>query len=470
MRLLGCLLGGMGLYSFGMKGYSRKDTIAAIATAPGEGGIAVIRISGVKSVEIVQKIYSGQLSQYKSHTVHLGKIYETTKELIDEVVVIYMKGPRSFTGEDVVEIHCHGSNLIARKILQRLVEEGARLAEPGEFSFRAFQNGKMDLLQAEAVQSAISAKNELALKAAEMQLQGQLSGKIRYLQKQITDVTAIIEAWVDYPEEGLEFATEDEIKDELEKVASALKSLANSFHDGKLISSGLSLCLLGSPNVGKSSLMNALIGKERAIVTDVPGTTRDLLSEEIRLGELHFTLTDTAGIRQTEEIVEIEGIKRSHAAAKEADLILLVLDVTRGLTTQDEELLRKINGSKTIIVWNKIDQDQTPPFIDAPNIVHTSAKELMGIEELKKTIHEVIWHGKAPDKTGIVITKERHFHSIKQALSLIEKALLDLRLSTSPEFIAYDLRMSLHALSQIIGTNVTEDILSSIFKNFCVGK
>ncbi len=453
-----------------MKQYSISDTIAAIATPPGEGGIAIIRLSGPKSITIAAKIFSGPVLHYKSHTVHLGHVLDGKGDLIDEALLIVMKGPRSFTGEDIVEIHCHGGNLIARKILNRLIDEEARLAQPGEFSYRAFQNGKMDLVQAEAVQTVIAAKNDLALKAAEVQLAGMLSGQIRFLQKQITDIAAIIEAWVDYPEEGLEFATEDEIKDELQRIIYTLKSLAGSFHDGKLFNSGLSLCLVGSPNVGKSSLMNALVGKERAIVTNIPGTTRDLLSEDIRLGHLHVTLTDTAGIRETEEIVEIEGIKRSKQAAKEADLILLVLDVTRGITKEDEELLGTLPLEKTIIIWNKIDETNTPPFIDAPHIVHTSAKELIGIEELKRAIHDVIWRGRMPDKTGIVITKERHFRAIKQALTLVEKALLDLRLSTSPEFIAYDLRMSLHSLSQIIGTNVTEDILSSIFANFCVGK
>lgn len=453
-----------------MRDYSREDTIAAIATPPGEGGIAVIRLSGPRAILIASQICSGPVLEYKSHTVHLTYVLDAKKEIIDEVLAIVMQGPRSFTGEDVVEIHCHGGNLIARKILNRLVDQEARLAAPGEFSYRAFQNGKMDLVQAEAIQTAISAKNDLALKAAEMQLAGKLSNQIRFLQKQITDIAAIIEAWVDYPEEGLEFATEDELKDELEAIAHTLKSLTLSFHDGKLFNSGLSLCLIGSPNVGKSSLMNALIGRDRAIVTDIPGTTRDLLSEDIRLGSLHFTLTDTAGIRETTEVVEIEGIKRSKIAAKEADLILLVLDASRSITKEDEALLTTLPLEKTIIIWNKIDQNETPPFLDVPHIVHTSAKDLLGIEELKQTIHEVIWKGRMPDKSAVVITKERHYQAVKKALTLVEKALFDLRLATSPEFIAYDLRSSLYSLSQIIGTNVTEDILSSIFANFCVGK
>jgi tRNA modification GTPase len=453
-----------------MRHYSKLDTIAAIATPPGEGGIAVIRLSGPKAILIASKVCSGNVLDYKSHTVHLSHVLDAKKEIIDEALIIVMNGPRSFTGEDVVEIHCHGGNLIARKILSRLIDEEARLAAAGEFSYRAFKNGKMDLVQAESIQTLISAKNDLALKAAEMQLAGNLSAKIRVLQKKITDIAAIIEAWVDYPEEGLEFATEDELKDELEGIAHTLKTLSLSFHDGKLFNSGLSLCLIGSPNVGKSSLMNALIGRDRAIVTDIPGTTRDLLSEEIRLGSLHFTLTDTAGIRKTEEVVEIEGIKRSKKAAKEADLILLVLDANRGINEEDQALLKTLPLEKTVIIWNKIDQNPSPPFLDAPHIVHTSAKDLVGIEELKQTIHEVIWQGRMPDKSAIVLTKERHYQAVKKALTLVEKALFDLRLATSPEFIAYDLRSSLYSLSQIIGTNVTEDILSSIFANFCVGK
>ena len=297
--------------------YVPGDTIAAIATPPGEGGVAVIRISGNEALNVAEKVFSGPVRSYKTHTAHFGKILDSEGNSVDEVLALIMLGPRSYTGEDTVEIHCHGGSLITRNVLDTILKAGARAAQPGEFTFKAFINGKLDLAQAEAVQTLISAKNALAVKMAEQQLQGKVSKHIASFQMKLVDIAAILEAWVDFPEEDLEFATMDEVIATLTEIKQHMEQLAVTFHDGKIVSSGIALCLSGPPNVGKSSLMNALLGKERAIVTDIPGTTRDLLEEEMKLGNLHFRLIDTAGIRETQEIVRERRdsqVKRCNAA------------------------------------------------------------------------------------------------------------------------------------------------------------
>jgi tRNA modification GTPase len=266
-----------------------------------------------------------------------------------------MRAPNSYTGEETIEIHCHGGTLVTQKVLETVLQAGARGAEPGEFTFKAFINGKIDLAQAEAVQELIAAKNELALNAAEKQLQGNLSKKIAAFQNQCIEIAAILEAWVDFPEEDLAFAPMEHVIGQLQEIRNQMQRLNETFHEGKILSTGLNLCLLGPPNVGKSSLMNALLGKERAIVTDVPGTTRDLLEEEMRLGKLHVRLIDTAGIRETEEIVEKEGVRRSKRAMGEADLILCVLDISKPLNEEALTLLSLLPQEKTILIWNKID-------------------------------------------------------------------------------------------------------------------
>ncbi len=321
------------------RAYQPGETIAAIATPPGEGGVAVVRISGNDALSVAEKIFSGPVRAYKSHTAHFGKILGENGEVIDEGLALVMLAPRCYTGEDTVEIHCHGGSLVTRRVLDAILKAGARAAQPGEFTFKAFINGKLDLAQAEAVQQLIGAKNDLALEMAEQQLQGKVSRQVLSFQKDLVDMAAILEAWVDFPEEDLEFATMEEVVIALSAVLRRMQHLASTFEDGKVASLGISLCLAGPPNVGKSSLMNALLGKERAIVTDIPGTTRDLLEEELKLGGLHFRLIDTAGIRDTDEVIEREGIRRSKDAMQKADLILLVLDASRPLCSQSLTLL-----------------------------------------------------------------------------------------------------------------------------------
>lgn len=451
--------------------YQPEETIAAIATPAGEGPVAVIRISGKNTIPITQKIFSGPVKTYKSHTVHLGKILGADKELIDEVLLVVMLAPRTYTGEDTIEIQCHGGSLVTKQVLETVLKAGARAALPGEFTLRAFMNGKLDLAQAEAVQALISAKSQISLKAAEQQLQGALSKQIAGFQRQLFDIAAILEAWVDFPEEGLEFASLDEVIASLENTLNGMIELSETFHYGKMIHEGISLCLAGAPNVGKSSLMNLLLGKQRAIVTDIPGTTRDTLEEELRLGGLHFRLTDTAGIRETDEIIEQEGIRRSRQAMEEADLILLVMDASRELKEEERTLLEGAPHEKTILIWNKIDLPHSIPAIAAfDHHVPLSAKSQIGLKELLHTIEKILWKGHAPSKEEVVITNLRHKEALLNAIASCQKLIEGLKRGISPEFLSSDMRQILQELGQIIGTDIGEDILSAIFSKFCVGK
>jgi tRNA modification GTPase len=453
-----------------LRQYRKNATIAAIATAAGEGAISIIRISGPDSVAIAEKIYTGPIRQYLTHTAHVGQIVDAQKKTLDHVMLIVFRAPRSYTGEETIEIHCHGGSLITRKVLERILEAGAEAALPGEFTFQAFQNGKLDLTQAEAVQLLIASKNALAMESATAQLEGALSKRVRQFQEELTDTAAILEAWVDFPEEGLEFASLSEIIGTLEETTQRMRDLLATFHEGKTLHQGLSLCLLGSPNVGKSSLMNALLGKDRAIVTPIPGTTRDLLEEELRLGRLHFRLIDTAGIRDTEDQIEQEGIRRSKDAMEKADLILLLLDASRPLSPNDQNLLLKAPQSKTILIWNKIDLG--PPCHEVPwdSSVQLSATTGLGLDALKSAIDRLIWKKGPPSKEEVVIASLRHYQALSQSLQCCEAVIQGLRQNHSPEFIAFDMRSALSYLGSIIGTNVSEDILSSIFSQFCLGK
>lgn len=447
-----------------------RDTIAAIATAPGEAAISVIRISGNEAFEIAQKIFSGNISSYKTHTAHFGKILDSEKKAIDAVLLLIFRGPKSYTGENTVEISCHGGTLVTKKVLERVFEAGARPAQAGEFSLRAYLNGKIDLAQAEAVQSLIHAKNELALSSAEKQLDGSLSQKIEEFQTKLTDLSAILEAWVDFPEEGLEFTSMEETLQLLEGICKEMDQLSKTFDHGKIVSTGISLCLLGSPNVGKSSLMNALLRKERAIVTNIAGTTRDVIEEDLKLGKLNFRLIDTAGIRKTDEVIEKEGIRRSEKLMTEADLILLLLDASNPLTDEDLALLKKAPQEKTIVVWNKVDLPLAENKITHERVVNISAKKSMGLDSLQKAIEDLIFKENAPSQEEVIITEMRHHVALKNAISLCQNVIQGLQEGISAEFVCSDLRAALNELATIIGRNVSEDVLSAIFKKFCLGK
>lgn len=452
--------------------YVPGETIAAIATPPGEGGVAIVRISGNEAFEVAAKIFSGPIHTYKSHTAHYGQIHDSQGAHVDDVLVLVMRGRRSYTGEDTVEVHCHGGSLITRHVLEVILSAGARAARPGEFTFKAFMNGKIDLAQAEAVQSLICAKNDYALNAAEGQLKGTLSTLILGFQERLTLIAAILEAWVDFPEEGLEFTSMEEICLNLKVILDEMQVLAHTFHDGKILHDGLSLCLIGRPNVGKSSLMNALLDKDRAIVSHIPGTTRDILEDQMRLNGLNLKLSDTAGIRQTDELIEQEGIRRSKDAMSQADLILLILDATKGFTEEDRLLIKEVADAKTIVVWNKIDlpHDVLPPMDPFTHVVHLSAKQKTGLDQLRKLIDEVIWENGPPSKEEVMITNVRHLEALEKAIQAGEQVLEGLKNEVSPEFLSMDMRACLSELGKIIGTNISEDILSAIFSTFCIGK
>jgi len=453
------------------RAYIPGETIAAIATAPGEGGVAIIRISGKEALDVAQKVFSGPIHTYKSHTAHYGRIVDSHGETIDEVLSLVMLEPRSYTGENTVEIHCHGGSLVSRHVLNAVLQAGARAAQPGEFTFRAYSNAKLDLAQAEAVQQLICAKNDLALQMAEQQLQGKLSNQILSFQKRLVSIAAILEAWVDFPEEDLVFATVEELVGTLSEIHREMQQLAATFHDGKIANSGITLCLAGAPNVGKSSLMNALLGKERAIVTDIPGTTRDLLEEEMKLGNLHFRLVDTAGIRTTQEVIEKEGIRRSLVAMSQADVILLVLDAARGICSETAALLASAPKEKTLLIWNKIDlPNAAPSCLDFPFTASVSAHTGSGLNTLRHLIDQFIWHKGPPAKEEVVLTSARHHAALTQAIAALQTLIAGLENGASPELLSSDMRQTLVELGTIIGTNITEDILTEIFSKFCIGK
>jgi len=450
-------------------GYRAQATIAAIATPPGEGGVAIVRISGPEALVVAGRLFSGPVHAYKSHTAHVGKVIDRQGHLVDEALLLVMRAPNSYTGEETVELHCHGGSLVARKVLETALQAGALAAQPGEFTFKAYMNGKLDLTQAEAVQELIGAKNDLALCAAEQQLQGALSQKIAGFQKKLVDIAAILEAWVDFPEEDLAFAPMQDIIEQLETILQQMQKLADTFHEGKVIRYGLSVCLVGLPNAGKSSLLNALVGKERAIVTDIPGTTRDLIEEEIRLGSLTLHLIDTAGIRETNEIVEREGVRRSRSAIVEADLVLCVLDASVSICPATQTLLTELPKHKTIVAWNKIDLS-FPTLLGFPYEVCLSAKTGEGLQQLKQCIEHLVFRKGAPCKEEVMLTNARHAEAVQKAIAALVCVIHGLRTGVSAEFVSSDMRQTLIALGAIIGSDITEEILNAIFSKFCVGK
>lgn len=450
------------------RSYFREDTIAALITPPGTGGVAIARISGKEAKNIAKLVFSKDPHFMKTHTVHFGKMRSSvTNEILDEGLCLYMQGPHSFTGEDVIELQFHGGNLIAQKIIESLLQAGAKAALPGEFSFRAYRNGKIDLLQAQGIQEMISARNEKSLKAAQNHLEGKLSKHLLEIKKELLELAAVLEAWVDFPEEGLEFMSFDEMIEKLEKERQKIVYLIESFKTGQMLFSGATLCLVGEPNVGKSSLMNALLGKARAIVTPIAGTTRDVIEEDLKLFDLSIRLKDTAGIRETDEVIEQEGIRRSLHAIENSDLILFIKDATKALSDKEKDLIKDLPESKTVFIANKIDEGI---FENQTSYHKVSAKFETGIDDLKAHIYNRLLAKGLEGKEDILIMDEGQKETLSIVNTLLEKVIISLKSNMSCEFVVIDLKDALKELASLIGIDVTEDVLTSLFSKFCVGK
>lgn len=455
------------------------DTISAIATAPGEGGIGIIRISGEKSLDIINKIFrpffKEKVEDYNPRTLVYGNIVDG-ENIIDEVLVAYMKKPNSYTAEDVIEINCHGGFISVRKILELTLKSGARLAEAGEFTKRAFLNGRIDLSQAEAVIDIINSKTEKSHELAQSQLEGSLSNKIKSLRHNITEILAQVEVAIDYPEEDIEFITYKELIEKTDKVYKEVDKLYKTADTGKILREGLKTVILGKPNVGKSSLMNSILGENRAIVTDIPGTTRDVIEEFVNVRGIPLKIVDTAGIRETEDIVEKIGVEKSKSYMKSSDLILIVLDSSRALDDEDIEIIENSDRNKTIVILNKVDLDRVIDLdlieknIDKDRIVEISAINNEGIEEIYNTIENMVFKGQIRNSSDVVVTNSRHKDAIFKALTAIKDAKKGLEEQLSYDFIEVDLKDAWDSLGYINGDTVAEDLLDTIFKNFCIGK
>lgn len=455
------------------------DTICAISTAIGEGGIAIIRVSGDRALSIVSKIFRPKngkdIKDMKTYTMRYGHIIDiNNEELIDEVIISYMKGPRSFTAEDTVEINCHGGVTSTNKVLETVIKAGARLAEPGEFTKRAFLNGRIDLSQAEAVMDLITAKTELAMKSALMQSNGSLSQRINKLNEYLLNVLALIEYAVDFTEDDEEIdpTIPVRVKESLEKAHKDIEKLLKSADEGKIIRDGLSLAIVGKPNVGKSSLLNVLLKEKRAIVTDIAGTTRDVIEEYINLDGIPVKIIDTAGIRETEDIVEKIGVEKSREKIDEADLVLLVLDSSRELDKEDNEIIEAIKNKKSIVLLNKIDLDNkidNSILSNFENIIKISAKEDIGIDGLKNEIKNLFFSGKI-DSESLIISNSRHKQALIRAGENCNEALIRLNNNEYLDLISIFVTAALKALGEITGSELEEDLVNKIFKEFCCGK
>ncbi|RQN09127.1 tRNA uridine-5-carboxymethylaminomethyl(34) synthesis GTPase MnmE [Clostridium butyricum] len=456
------------------------DTICAIATPIGEGGIAIIRISGEKALEIADKIFAPKskkdIKDMKTYTMRYGTIVDLdTKDIIDDVILSYMKGPRSYTGENVIEVNCHGGVVATNRVLNQIVKAGARIAEPGEFTKRAFLNGRIDLSQAEATMDIIKAKTELSMKSAMMQSKGALSKEIGELRKYLLNVLALIEYAVDFTEDDEDIVDDDliaQIKDSITKTITRINSLLKNADEGKIIRDGLNIVIVGKPNVGKSSLLNSLLREKRAIVTDIPGTTRDIIEEYINLDGIPIKITDTAGIRDTEDTVEKIGVERSKEKIEEADLVILMLDTSRALDDEDRVIIDAINDKKYIALLNKVDLEckLSEEVITSLNrTIEISAKTGFGIENLKEEIKNLFFNGEI-DSESLIISNTRHKQALYRSLEDCNLALEKINLNEYIDLISIYITSAMRALGEITGDELEEDLLNKIFSEFCCGK
>ncbi|MDE0396690.1 MAG: tRNA uridine-5-carboxymethylaminomethyl(34) synthesis GTPase MnmE [Candidatus Poribacteria bacterium] len=458
------------------------DTIAAIATAQGEAGIGIVRVSGALALTIAAEVFRSPRgvspTQLPTHTLTYGHVVDATAsdEIIDEVLLGVMHAPRTYTGEDIVEFNCHGGTIPVTAVLGVVLKNGARIAEPGEFTKRAFLNGRLDLAQAEAVAELIASKTDLSRKIAVEALAGKLSDTVNRLNDRLAALLAEIEASIDFPEEDLDFM---KVETQLEAARAAqtdLTALLETAAEGRLITEGANVAILGKPNVGKSSLLNALVGTTRAIVTDIPGTTRDTIEEMMNIGGIPLKLIDTAGIRPTDDIVEQQGVERSKAVQDRAELCLMIFDASQPLNDADLELLKTAQSSKAILILNKMDLPVvTPPTVllahcPKKQVVETVIPEGKGLDKLKAAVSEELLGGELVIGESPIVTNARHQEALRRANEGLGYAIESLENGMPPDLIAVDLRISLDGFGDIVGKTTTEDILDRIFSQFCVGK
>jgi len=457
----------------------KTDTIAAISTAMSASGIGIVRMSGSEVFEIIDRIYQSKgkkkkLSQVPTHTIHYGYIMDGS-EMVDEVLVMVMRGPRSFTAEDTIEINCHGGVYAMKRILETVIKNGARPAEPGEFTKRAFLNGRMDLSQAEAVIDVINAKNEYALKSSVSQLRGAVMDVIKEIREQIIYHIAFIESALDDPEHISLDGYGDELQKVNDQLIGKLEKLIASSEDGKMMKEGIRTVIVGKPNAGKSSLLNILVGEDRAIVTDIAGTTRDILEETIQIHGISLNIIDTAGIRSTEDVVEKIGVSRAKEYAKDADLIIYVVDSSTELDENDSEIIEMLKNKKAIILLNKTDlnmvtsEEMLKERIDKP-VIPISAKENKGIDSLETTLKEMFFHGEISFNDEVYITNIRHKTALANALAGLKQVRESIEMGMPEDFYSIDLMSAYEELGGIIGESVGEDLVNEIFSKFCMGK
>jgi tRNA modification GTPase len=454
------------------------DTIAAIATPLGEGGLAVIRLSGPHTLSIADKCFlpvgknAQKPSIASSHTIHFGHAVRNGT-VVDEVLLSVMRAPRTFTREDVVEISCHGGLLPAKSVLDTLLENGARLAEPGEFTRRAFLNGRIDLAQAEAVADLIHSRTELALRAANEQLAGKLSQRINVLRDEMVKTLAHIEAHIDFPDEDIAPDTKEQLIARLENAILSMDELLRTASEGQILRRGIRAAIIGRPNAGKSSLLNQLLGRDRAIVSPIPGTTRDTIEETANIRGLPVVFIDTAGLRAARDEIEQEGIRRSRQSLQQAELILHVLDSSEPFTEEDANYLTELDEKKRILVLNKADlpmQLVCPATLGTQHSVSVSCVTGQGIESLKDAIRNLVWSGEIKAEMLEVMINSRHQDALNRARDATRRTLDALRREETLDLVALDLRIAVNAIGEIVGKTTTEDLLDMIFSQFCIGK
>lgn len=455
------------------------ETIAAIASSSGHSGIGIIRISGEEAIQVADRIFKAykkgkMLKDVESHTAHFGYIMDG-EQVLDEVLVLVLKGPHSYTGEDTVEIDCHGGALILKKVLDLVIRNGARTAEPGEFTKRAFLNGKMDLSQAEAVMDLINSQNDFALNSSINQLRGDVSEAVRQIRSDILYHIAFIESALDDPEHISLDGYDEQITKMLDENTKKVKRLIDTFDNGRRMKEGIKTVILGKPNAGKSSLLNLMLGEERAIVTDIEGTTRDTLEENINLGELSLKIIDTAGIRSTDDKVEQIGVQKAKKMAEEADLILFVMDGSKQIDENDREILHLIQGRQAVILINKMDMELVTSEEDVKKIsdcdvILFSAKEGLGMELLEEKIKEKFYSGKVTYNNQVYITNSRHKEALDNAYESLIQVGQSVQAGMPEDFYSIDLMSAYSELGLILGESVEDDLVNEIFSKFCMGK